>query len=1023
MGFNREVWFKLFVYVIVSTSGVLNTCAQNYWQQDLSYTINVKLDDKNHMLEADEVIGYVNNSPDELLIIYMHLWPNAYKDRSTALVKQKLENGEDNLYFASEQWRGYIDGLDFKVDGEPVKWELDTQHIDICKLTLNKPLASGGKIEISTPFRVKFPRGIYSRLGHIGESYQVTQWYPKPAVYDKNGWHQMPYLDQGEFYSEFGTYDVHITLPQNYVVGSTGDLVGGESELKWLDSKVEETRKYLAGLPASSPRQPKVKESIDDLVFPPSASATKTLHYHQSRVHDFGWFADKRWHVLKGEVELPHSKNMVDTWVMFTEAEADLWKDGIEYMNDAIYYYSLWNGDSPYKQATAVDGALSAGGGMEYPNVTVIGRSGNAFGLETVIMHEVGHNWFYGILGSNERDHPWMDEGLNSFNENRYVETKYPDKSMLGGRINFRGGKLLDLEHFDHKDTYYLGYLLNARRYFDQDIEFKSAEYSMINYGTVVYGKTALVFDYLMAYLGNDVMDKAMQVYFDKWKFKHPQPEDLRKVLEEETGKDLSWFFDNLINGSAHIDYKIRGAKSDGSNYTVKMKNVTNTNVPFSISGIVDGKAVNTTWYEGFDDKKEVTFAAGEYDALKIDFAKDIPDVNRRNNTFKTSGLFRKVEPLRLQYLTSLENPDKTQLFWTPIMGWNNYDHFMPGLAFYSSIMPSRRFEYALVPMYSTATKTVLGSGKLGYTWYPGGAPFQNIRLTLGGTRYSNGNKAIQAEPQGNYEHSIQANRIKGELAFTLKNSNARSRVVNRLVLSKYELLFTYGEGSLVVQESLNGVTVTPDAEADYYVNRMAFTHNNPRTLNPYGFGIAVEQSENFVKANLQASYKLTYRRGKGLDIRLFSGRFLYNDFPNVDDKFAFALHGNRDYLYDQVLLGRAETAGLLGAQFVRNDGGFKNAVMMDNAHTWLTAINLQSSTLPGLPISIYTDLGWSSASAKQLVVGAGVALVLLPNRLEIYFPIFTSTDMPFPQYEKNIRFVFNLAALNPFELIRNMPH
>ena len=138
-----EVIPKVFMGILCSVVFSVYVQAQDYWQQELKYTIKVKLDDKNHTIDADETIEYINNSPDELAIIYMHLWPNAYKDRSTALIKQKLENGMTKLYYASEERRGYIDGLDFKVDGEKVAWELDPDHIDICKLTLNKPLKSG----------------------------------------------------------------------------------------------------------------------------------------------------------------------------------------------------------------------------------------------------------------------------------------------------------------------------------------------------------------------------------------------------------------------------------------------------------------------------------------------------------------------------------------------------------------------------------------------------------------------------------------------------------------------------------------------------------------------------------------------------------------------------------------------------------------------------------------------------------------------------------------------------------------
>ncbi|MBC3542065.1 hypothetical protein H7U12_20410 [Rufibacter sp. H-1] len=196
---------------------------KTYWQQEVNYTIDVKLDDERHTLKATEQVEYVNHSPETLTFLYFHLWPNAYQDRSTAFAKQQLLNGEDEFHFAPQEARGSISGLDFKIDGQNVTWELDAQHPDIAKLTLNQPLYPGGRIIISTPFQVKLPDS-FSRLGHVGQSYQISQWYPKPAVFDHEGWHPMPYLDQGEFYSEFGSFDVRITLPANYTVGATGEL-------------------------------------------------------------------------------------------------------------------------------------------------------------------------------------------------------------------------------------------------------------------------------------------------------------------------------------------------------------------------------------------------------------------------------------------------------------------------------------------------------------------------------------------------------------------------------------------------------------------------------------------------------------------------------------------------------------------------------------------------------------------------------------------------------------------------------
>ncbi|MBP6757030.1 MAG: M1 family metallopeptidase, partial [Bacteroidia bacterium] len=494
---------------------------ENYFQQEVNYKINVTLNDVSHSLKAFEQVEYVNNSTTPLTFIYFHLWPNAYKNNQTALSKQLLTNGVTKMYYAKSEDLGFIDSLNFRVDDKLVKWEFDKEHIDICKLILNQPLNPNDTIIISTPFYVKLPSANISRLGHINQAYAITQWYPKPAVFDKQGWHQMPYLNQGEFFSEFGKFEVDITLPKNYVLAATGDRLNEDEEENWLNENVEKTKQMIAN-----------QKFETDLNFPASDLELKTISFKQSRVHDFAWFADKRFHVLKGEINLPQSKRKVTTWAYFTNNESKLWSKSIEYLNDATTFYSALNGDYPYNHVTAIDGTISAGGGMEYPNITIIGESNSDLTLETTIMHEVGHNWFYGILGSNEREFPMLDEGLNSFYEMRYLQSKYPKNkltSLIDRDSTFR---FFGLNTFKHKAEYEFLYLLAARKNTDQPISSSADKFTEFNYGAIVYSKTALAIDYLMNYMGQEKFDKAMRFYFEQWKFKHPSPNDLFNCLK-----------------------------------------------------------------------------------------------------------------------------------------------------------------------------------------------------------------------------------------------------------------------------------------------------------------------------------------------------------------------------------------------------------------------------------------------------------------------------------------------------------
>jgi hypothetical protein len=234
----------VFYWALFFGSHVLSA-QTNTFQQQVNYTIDVQLDDVHHVLTGHEKIVYHNRSPQSLAFIYFHLWPNAYKTRSTELVRQQLRNGNNDLYFAKNRDRGYIDSLLFKANGEEIKWEYDREHIDICKLLLNAPLKSGDSVVITTPFKVKIPDARFSRLGHTGQAYFITQWYPKPAVYDQSGWHPIPYLDQGEFYSEYGNFDVSISLPKNYLLAATGDRYFASEEDEFLDKKVLETLRHI----------------------------------------------------------------------------------------------------------------------------------------------------------------------------------------------------------------------------------------------------------------------------------------------------------------------------------------------------------------------------------------------------------------------------------------------------------------------------------------------------------------------------------------------------------------------------------------------------------------------------------------------------------------------------------------------------------------------------------------------------------------------------------------------------------
>ncbi len=438
-------------------------------------------------------MNYKNNSPDTLKYIWIHLWPNAYKNDRTALSEQLLNIGRRNFYYAKEQERGYINQLAFLVNDQVAETIDHPRHQDIIQLLLPTPLPPGDSATIKTPFHVKLP-AIFSRSGHNGNNYQITQWYPKPAVYDRKGWHPMPYLDLGEFYSEFGTYDVEITLPEKYILAATGNLV---SE--------------------------KVVDSF------------KIYSFHQENVHDFAWFTSKDF--VKESMTASIDGKPLTLSVFYKKGRKNSWENTLDVMKEAVELRNKWIGPYPYDVVTVVE-SQDEDGGMEYPTITVISNFGkNTMARDQVIHHEIGHNWFYGIIATNERKHPWMDEGMNSFYDRRTDSVVLKQRNVTGKRF---------IRQFSESSSYsgMLNSLYNMKA--DQPIETPSPDFAPMNYALIAYTKASQWMQLLEKTLGRENFDSLMKRYYSEWKFKHPYPEDFKTLAESVHRDSLDHIFDLL---------------------------------------------------------------------------------------------------------------------------------------------------------------------------------------------------------------------------------------------------------------------------------------------------------------------------------------------------------------------------------------------------------------------------------------------------------------------------------------------
>lgn len=964
------------------TGNCFNALSQDYFQQEVNYSIDVTLNDHLHELEAFETIEYINHSPDTLSFLYFHLWPNAYSNNNTPLAKQLFQLYGRQRLFKDPTLIGYIDSLDFKVNNKIVLWELLPEQPDICRINLEAPLYPTDTIQITTPFRVKIPKGVTSRLGHIGESYQISQWYPKPAVYDQTGWHPISYLDEGEFYSEFGSFDVRITLPANYIVGATGNLQN-ESEIEMLD-KLSADFSWIKN---------------DDTVendFPPSSKQLKTLRYTTEKTHDFAWFADKRFNVQKGKVKLPNSNREVTTMVLFTSEQSELWKEALQYVNEAIYWFSDKIGDYPYQNFTAVQSALTSGAGMEYPGITVIGLEDDAYSLDEVLSHEICHSWFYSALGSNERRYPFMDEGLTSAYTDRYMLDKYPDKKLWEVyEKNEKWASFMRIKEMPLQRMQELEWLIQARNNLEQPLNLQATDYTEMNYTVMLYNKAPIAFNYLRAYLSDSVFDSTMQEYFRQWKFKHPQPKDLREITEAQSGKDLAWFFDDLLGTIKRLDYKMVRLK----NQQLLIENKGELVSPLHIAGINGDSILFEKWVDGFEGQKWIDLPSGDYSEIKIDPEHVMPEIFRTNNNIKTRGAFPKADPVSIKLLYSIDDPEEHTFIYMPIINWSQTNGFMLGMAFHNGITTPKPFEFVMTPFYSFGNSDLAGFGRVAYNI----APYNNfIRLATLSL------EATQFGAPGNQSYR----KLKTGLEVNFRNRSMTSPLNHKVI------------GNYISASNLSQIENQEKAKMNSYVE-LVYQLTKNSLYNPYSLLASYEVGKTHQKTSVEFNYKLSYQgEENGLDIRLFAGTMLKTESKTSFYAFSPSRRSGRDqYLYQGFYPDRFSEfpKTFFSRQMTLSEGNLVTPVNVSLGYSqWLLSLSL-SSTLPGkaslLPVKPFLNLllndhGLSESHNSPFFYEAGLKVGIW-NFFEIYLPIVVSKNINSvnSSFKNRIRFVFSLDS------------
>jgi hypothetical protein len=601
---NKKVFLILCVFII--NTGI----SQDYWQQRVDYAMDVRLDVKTNRVTGSQKLTYTNNSRDTLTKVYYHLYFNAFQPNSMMDVRSRSiadpdPRVGDRISKLKDDEIGYQHISSLKQDGKDINYSIDGTVMEV---KLNKPILPNTKTTFDLKFESQVPIQIRrsGRNSKEGIAYSMTQWYPKLAEYDRQGWHAYQYVAR-EFHGVWGDFDVKITIDPSFVVCGTGKLQNADK----IGYGYEKTGT-------------KVQRNEGDL----------TWHFIAKNVIDFAWAADPDY--VHDQTQVPDGPAL-HFFYQKGEKTTDNWVKMQEYAVKHFQFMNKTFGKYPYETYSIIQGG---DGGMEYPMCTLITGERSFGSLVGVMAHEASHSWFQGVVATNESLYPWMDEGFTDFSSNEsmrlmFNETTAPHQGSYNGYFALVKSGLQEpaSQHSDHYNT-------NRA------------------YGTVAYNMGSVFLHQLKYIVGEVNFYKGMRSYYTTWKFRHPDPSDFIRVFEKTSGLELNWYLNYWINTTKRIDYSIKAVIEDeGATYLtidrlgdfpmpvdllITLKDGSKELYYIPLNETLGSKPVEDETIQRFDLEEwpwvnpsytlKIDHKANEISVIEIDPSQRMADVERKNN-------------------------------------------------------------------------------------------------------------------------------------------------------------------------------------------------------------------------------------------------------------------------------------------------------------------------------------------------------------------------------------------------------
>lgn len=607
------------------------------------------------------------------------------------------------------------------------------------------------------------------------------------------------------------------------------------------------------------------------------------------------------------------------------------------------------------------------------------------FQFEIKFLKNYSYNFLKNSLHLDPRKDNWIYDALQMHAMIAYIDRYYPEAKMLGSISKYKILKHYTIANLGFNEQYSYYYMLMARKNLDQKLISAKDELIKFNEQIANKYKAGLSIRFLDSYLQNDIVTNSIKTFYSKNLSQELTSNDFESLLKSNSPKNIDWFFSTVVNSRELIDYKFSKVSKTKDSIQISIKNKTEIPIPIPIYGLKKGQIVFKKWLDLKECDSTFTIERKDADRLILNYKNEVPEYNLRNNWKKLQGFFPNNRPIKFQFMKDLEDPYYNQVFYVPTIGYNLYDGLTPGMRLHNRSIIEKPFIFDFEPALSTKTKNISGGGSILYTENYRNSRLFNIRYLLTGS-YSH------------YAPDAIYSKITPSIEFRIREPNFRDNKKETIILR--QVIVNKEKSLYLPDDKFEKYSVF---NAHYNVSKTEVTHH-------FSYGINTQFASNFGKLIVDLGYRKLFENNRQLNLRLYSGCFLYNNTNS--DFYNFALDHPSDYLFDYNYYGRSESSGFFSQQYIQAEGGFKSKIKNSQSNQWLTAVNASANIWNW--VEVYGDVALLTNKIKkpQLAFDSGIRFNLVPEYFELYFPVLSTNgfEIKQPQYTDKIRFVITFS-------------